>query len=374
MSRRLLIVSLAVGGGHGRAGQCVASALQDAAPGWDVKSVDLGDYGSRWFRLLYVSGYLFIVRRLPWLWGFLYRHPTRKRGTLPPWVLRWVLRPFERLVRDYDPHVILCTQLTASEATDQLRSRGLYHGVAATIVTDFDSHRTWLADHIDLFFVPDDALRQRFVAIGLPPERVEATGVPIDPAFEGDFDGVALRATHGLRPDVPVVLLMGGSLGLGSMEAAVRALLATHQPLDLVVVAGHNETLRQRLESIETDGPARLRVFGFVDFVPELMAVADLFVSKPGGLSMTEAMTMGVPTLAVDPLPGQEVANLRHLAARGVVQPLEDGEGLAEAVMRLLADEAGRRRVSQDARAYVHHHTARHIATRLVELAAARDA
>jgi processive 1,2-diacylglycerol beta-glucosyltransferase len=360
---------MSVGGGHGRAGACVAAAVRERAADWEVRSVDLRDRVAGWFRALYVTGYLFIVRRVPWLWGFLYRHPMRRSGTLPPWLLDRALRPFERLVREFQPDVILATQITASEAADRLRRRGLFAGVAATVVTDFDAHPSWRAEGIDRFFVPDESLRERFLALGIAPGRVEATGVPIDPAFEREVDVAALRARFGLRPGVPAVLLMGGSLGLGAMEAAVRTLLATGRALDLLVVAGHNDRLRRRLEAIHPAGEGRLQVFGFVDFVPDLMAVADLFVSKPGGLSMTEALTRGLPTLAVAPLPGQEEANARHLAALGVVRTLPRGQTLAGAVLELLTDAAARCRLSLAARGYAPRTPAHRIAERLIEMA-----
>jgi len=373
VSRRVLIASLSVGGGHGKAGQCVAAALEELAPGWEARCIDLSDYAAGWFRTLYVAGYLFIVRRIPWLWGYLYRRPARRGGgTLPPWMLRAALRPFEQLVRDLRPDAILATQVTASEATAALRARGLHRGAAATVVTDFDAHPTWRTDAIDRFFVPDDDIRQRLGQTGIPLERIEATGVPIDPAFERAFDVVVLKARHGVRPDVPVVLLMGGSLGLGSLETAARALLAAGRPRDVLVVTGHNARLRRRLEAIAPAGQSRLRVFGFVDYVAELMALSDLFVSKPGGLSMTEAATLAVPTLAIAPLPGQEEANARHLAAAGVVERPRPGELVAGAVERLLGDAAARQRLAAAARAYARRGAARQIASRLIELAEKR--
>ena len=374
MGKRLLIASMSVGGGHARAGASVAAAVRALAPAWEVRSIDVRDYAAAWFRAAYVTGYLFIVRHVPWLWGLLYRHPPRRGGTLPPWLIRLAFRRYARLVRDLRPDVILATQITASEATDALCARGLFRGVAATVVTDFDAHPSFRAKHIDRFFVPDDDIRARFLAAGLPAERVEATGVPIDPAFERGPDVAAAVARLGLRPGVPRVLLMGGSLGLGPMDAAVRALLATGRPLDLLAVAGHNQRLRRRLEALRGDGAVRLHVFGFVSFVAELMAVADLFVSKPGGLSMTEAITAGVPVLAVDPLAGQEVANLRHLAAQGVVRALADGESLPGAVASLLDDPRGRERLAAAARAYAHRGTAHRIAARLLELSGRKDA
>mgnify|MGYP000672274241 CR=1 FL=1 len=368
MSRRVLIVALSVGGGHGKAGEAIARAIAEQAPACAVRSIDLRDHAAAWFRSLYVAGYLFIVRHVPWLWGWLYRHPPRRGGTMPPWLLRPALRPFERLVADWQPDAILATQLTASEAAASLRARGVFRGATATVVTDFDAHPAWQNNEIDCFFVPDEELRRRFVALGIPPERVEATGVPISPAFEGAFDPAALKAKHGLRPGVPVVLLMGGSLGLGPMEDAVRALLASGRPMELLVVAGRNERLRERLGRLGAVGESRLRAFGFIDFVAELMAASDLFVSKPGGLSMTEAVTIGVPTLAIAPLAGQEVANARHLAAQGVVECLRPGESVAAAVERLLADAAARRRLAAAARAYAPRCPARRVARRLIEL------
>ncbi|MBM4039245.1 MAG: hypothetical protein FJ290_12095 [Planctomycetes bacterium] len=368
MSSRVLIVAMSVGGGHGKAGQAIAKAIQGLAPDCEVRSIDLRDHAARWFRTLYVAGYLFIVRHVPWVWGWLYRHPPKRGGTLPPWLLRRALRPFERLVRDWQPDAILATQITASEATAALRTRGIHRGANATVVTDFDAHPSWRSGEIDLFFVPDEDIRRRLVGTGIPAERLVATGVPIDPAFEAPFDPAALKAKHGLRPGVPVVLLMGGSLGLGPMEAGVRDLLASGRPVELLVVAGHNARLRRRLEALRPTGESRLHAFGFIDFVVELMAVSDLFVSKPGGLSMTEAVTLGVPTLAIAPLAGQEVVNGRHLAAQGVVELLRPGETLAVGVERLLADAPARERLSAAARAYARHHSALHVAERTIEL------
>jgi len=372
VSKRVLIAAMSMGGGHGMAGQCVADALRELAPDWEPRCIDIRDYLAPWFRAFYGSGYLFIVRHIPWLWGFLYRHPLRSRGTLPPWLLRRVARPYERLVADERPDAILATQITASEATDSLRTRGLHPGATATLVTDFDAHPSWRADGIDRFFVPDEAVREGFLRLGIAAERVEATGIPIRPAFEQSFDVPALKAKHRVRPDARVVLLMGGSLGIGPMERAARQLLAADGPCDFLIVTGHNQTLRSRLERLQTSGENRLRVFGFINYVHELMAIADLFVSKPGGLSMTEAVTLGVPTLAVDPLPGQEMANARHLEARGLIRWLKPGEALVPAVAALLRDAAARARLAAAGRAYAHRGAARRIAARLLELAARR--
>ncbi|MFP4057645.1 MAG: MGDG synthase family glycosyltransferase [Candidatus Brocadiia bacterium] len=370
MSKRALIVSMSLGGGHRRAGESVAAALEELGGGWEARCIDLSDYVARWFRAGYVAAYLFVIRHAPWVWGWLYRRPPRPQGgTLPPWLLRRALTPYARLLEQTQPHAVLATQITGSEATSLLRARGLYRGPAATVVTDFDSHPAWRASEIDRFFVPDETIRQEFIEAGIPAERLEATGVPVAPAFAGPFDVPALKAKHGIRPRVPVGLLMGGSLGLGPLAEAVEKLLAIAPACELLVVAGHNRRLRRRLERIAAPEHSRLRVFGFVDYVAELMAVADLFVSKPGGLSMTEALALGLPTLTFAPLPGQEVANARHLAAKGLVKAVPEGESLAQAAVALLEDEAERRRLAEAARAYARPHAARHIAGRLVELA-----
>jgi processive 1,2-diacylglycerol beta-glucosyltransferase len=365
----VLIVALSVGGGHASAGRAVEAALRERQPSIDVRTIDLHEYAAPWFRVAYVSGYLFIIRHAPWLWAWLYRHPPKRGGTLPPWLLRRALRPFEKLVSDYRPDAILATQITASEAASSLRVRGLYHGATATIVTDFDANPVWRAPGIDCFFVPDEAVRDGLIGRGIAADRLEATGVPIRADFEQDFDVPALKERHGLRPHVPVVLLMGGSLGLGGMEKAVRELLATGRPLDLVVVAGTNQKLERRLARLPDHGDTRLKALGYIDYVPELMAVTDLFVSKPGGLSMTEAVTVGVPTLAIAPLAGQEVANARHLEAQGVVRSLSRDESLAEAAASLLDHADERRRLAAAARAYAKPRAARRIAERLLQLA-----
>jgi processive 1,2-diacylglycerol beta-glucosyltransferase len=202
-------------------------------------------------------------------------------------------------------------------------------------VTDFVVHPFWIYKNIDAYAVATPEMRAALIAKGIEPDRVHIDGIPVQAAF-GDRtrSRAQVRAALGLDPQRPVVMVMGGGLGLGPIGASVRALTELGRDLTAVVIVGRNEALRRRVEESARTVPFEMRALGFVDTVADYMRASDVLLTKPGGLTSSEALSAELPMILVKPLPGQEERNARYLIGRGAA--LRAGRDLAATVARVL--------------------------------------
>ncbi len=354
---RILILSASAGAGHLRAAEAVEAACRDIDPGAEVRHVDTLGLTPAPFRRLYGKGYLDFVNRAPELVGLLYDRTNRPPRSGAADALRRAVQglntwPIVRFVRDFAPDVVCHTHFLPAEIVAHERKRKRLDVPHAVVVTDFDVHRFWLCPGAERYFVAREENRVHLQALGEPADRVRVTGIPIHPAFARPLDRAALRRKHGLTEGRSVLLVLGGGFGVGPVEGLLRTLLAAGTGAHMVVVAGRNESLRRRLERMAAGAGDEVRILGFTTEMHEWMALADLAVSKPGGLTTSEALALGLPLVVAHAIPGQETRNATMLYEEGAAVSGENPHTLGFRVARLLASpgrlaamrEAARRR------------------------------
>jgi processive 1,2-diacylglycerol beta-glucosyltransferase len=185
----------------------------------------------------------------------------------------------------------------------------------ACVITDFEAHALWLDPAVDLYCVATEATRARLTAYGFDAQRVAVTGIPIGPQFSNKQSRAAACARFGLNPDLPGILLLAGGFGTGPLAEVLQEIDRCSFPVRVLVVCGKNEALRQKLTTAKYRFP--IQVFGFVGNMHELMTATDLVITKPGGLTTSEALAVGKPLLIFRPIPGQEAANSDFLLQQG---------------------------------------------------------
>jgi processive 1,2-diacylglycerol beta-glucosyltransferase len=249
-------------------------------------------------------------------------------------------------LKEFRPDAVLCTHYLPLETLSWLRQRkdGL-RPLVVSIVTDFEAHALWMEPCVDLYCVATEETKARLVARGAAAEKVVATGIPISAKFAAKTDVKAVRKALGLRDDLPVLLALGGGFGMGPLAKILAELDRVEQIFQTVVVTGRNEELRRELASQDRKHPTR--VLGYASNMHELMAVADLIISKPGGLTSSEVLAMGKPLFIVSPIPGQEAANSDFLLERGAAAKANRVEDLPFRLGQLL----GTKKLTQMARA-----------------------
>jgi processive 1,2-diacylglycerol beta-glucosyltransferase len=226
------------------------------------------------------------------------------------------------------------------------RRRGRLSARLSVAITDFDVHPLWIDARTDRYFASSDEAAHRLELRGIERARIAVTGIPVVPGFAEPVSAAGrrrLRAGLGLREDRICVLVSAGGFGVGRVDRAVTALLAAAGRAggaDLVVVAGRNEKLRAELAKLPVPRGVRLEVLGFVTNMHELMAAADVMVSKPGGLTSSECLARSLPMIIVDPIPGQEERNATHLLEGGAACQAATPDALDFRLWRLLREPA----------------------------------
>src|SRR5262249_50714943 len=145
------------------------------------------------------------------------------------------------------------------------------------------------------------------VARGISSDKIHVTGIPVSRRFLKPLAQQKMRKRLGLKNQGPVLLVLGGGMGMGPLVETMAELDAARPDFQMVVVAGRNEALRRFLKPRRYQHPAK--IIGFASNMEELMAAANVIVTKPGGLTTSEALALGRPLLIANPLPGQEAAN-----------------------------------------------------------------
>ena len=316
-NRFILILSATGGAGHTRAAQALEQAAATFEHPIRVKHYDCLDFTSKAFKKLYSESYLAIVNKAPELWGYLYTKAESK-----PYEKKGLMRLFDeinyknylRMLKEEQPDVLLCTHfLPYLSVSATLRKAGVTAPVAA-VTTDFDAHQYWVDPIVQRFYVHTEESAWQLRAKGVPAERIVIKGIPVHQQFRNRNDKSEARKKLGIDQERLTILMVWGGFGVGKAEEMVKEVSAMleifpEQQFTLMLVCGRNEKLRQRAESSDYPDNIRIRVFGFVENIHELMSAADVLVSKAGGLTSAEAMAIGLPMVIVDPIPGQETRN-----------------------------------------------------------------
>ena len=337
------------GAGHRRASSALQEALQEISPGIRVLTLNYIWFVHPLLDRVTQSLYVNSVKVAPELYrGFYYVTKSIDPDSVWQSALNSLgHRRLLRLMRSVRPRLVVCTFPTPAGVVGELKRRGLLHVPQVTIITDNAVHTQWVSPWTDLYMVASDYVKRGLVSRGIPEERILVTGIPIDKRFRGPWDKAELMRKYGLVPGMPVVLLLGSAYGM-SPDAWETAgwLGGLGMPCQVLVVAGRDESLRRKCEEVTKGSKNSVRVFGFVDTMHELMAVSDLAITKAGGLTVSEALAVGVPLVIHRPIPGQEEENTKFLLRHGAAVASKDAERTRELVLELLTnpDKRGKMR------------------------------
>jgi len=324
---RILFLYLTKHSGHYAAAVAVEEAVRRFAPGVETRLLDSFKHANPVLSKVTLKAYLAILKAAPEIWEYMYDNPEFQARTkkIRDLLHRGNSKKLESVLREFQPDVVVCTQafscgVLASWKEKNGRDRPRLVGV----LTDFVAHRYWAHDKVDLYIVPNDATKATLMSHGVEGSRIKVTGIPIRRRYAQTVSGQGAIERLGLRRDLPKILVMGGSLGLGPMKSVIRKLDKLPQPFDIIVVTGSNEQLKAQLQRRGRKLRHPTTILGFVENVHELMEIAEIIVTKPGGITTAEALVKQLPMIIINPIPGQEAKNTEFLLSHGVAVQAED--------------------------------------------------
>ena len=320
---KLAILSVSAGAGHVRAAQAVEEYAKMNYPMVEPVHIDVMDFVPKLFRKLYAESYIHIINRNPALWGYMYNKSDIVRTNKS--LIKKVRTAFERLntrkclkaMREIAPDIILSTHFLPPELISKMIASGEELPPSWVQVTDFDIHALWINENMTGYFAASEEIAVRMMNRGIPEDQIHITGIPIMPAFAKSISKKAAKAKLNIPGNKPVILLMAGGLGVGGILELTNTLLSIDSEFTIIALAGKNKKLYNSLKEKAQKMPDKLIPMGFTKTIEELMAAADIAVTKPGGLTSSECLAMKLPMIIVSPIPGQEERNSDFLLEAG---------------------------------------------------------
>ena len=342
----VLLLSAPIGSGHRLAAEALKQVLSNN-PEVEVVHGNVFDFFPHFLGSTFLRCYLWILGCCPWLYELAYKWGNSQGGSL--WLRGLINRSLAWLgggyLRRVQPDAVIATHATPAGIMCYYKQKHPEVFLGA-VVTDFTVHKWWLCEGVDAYFVADARLKERITV----PAQVEAFGIPVRQELQGN-DYAACRAQYGWDKEEKVCLVMGGGEGLLPMEEMLAALTAAHiDKLRLVAITGHNEKLAHKLQqrfamhnlqaSKSTDKNTGntsnpVEIYGFREDVPQMLAGADMIITKAGGLTCAEVLASGLELLLYKPLPGQEQGNANFLQAHYGASVCQSLAALVAAVSRV---------------------------------------
>ena len=317
---KIFIFHASAGYGHQKVAEVIAKTFRDRGlADEEVKVFDALALTPPFFGRLYAAIYYYSVKYLPGVWGWFYE--TFDRAPFASWIqpLRAVNNAFFgrallRLAVRENPDVIISTHFLPAELFSRAKRKGKIKATILTVVTDYHPHSFWINEGTDDYWVMGEegalGLRQK----GVAREKIITGGIPIDGRFKPLGRKIEGLRQYGFSEKRFTILLTSGSFGLGPHGAILTSLGSFADRIQCFVVCGNNHPLKTELEKMSLPFP--VRIFGFVDFMADLMEASDLLIAKPGGSTTTESLAKGIPMVVMNPIPGQETHNAQILKDR----------------------------------------------------------
>lgn len=334
-SKKLLIISCSTGSGHGRAAEALKLACHRLHPDTQSLHIDFADYASWLARVSIINSYSFFISRAPKLFGIVYRLSdnafTQKFFVAGKSFFRLGVKKIINKIKDYQPDYIISTHFLP-----QLILPKNFSVPIDVVITDYYAHHIWLAPNARNFFVASEEVKNDLEKLKI---KSIASGLPVHPRFLKQKEKELLKKQFGIENNWPTVLLMPVYKGVISAKEAVNAIFSNIKEVNVVAISGKNNGAAfKNLSEIKSSGQKNLIILKNTGNVDDWMRIADIIVSKAGGLTITEAIYMQKPIVVVNPIPGQEEYNASYLEQNGYGCKAKSINELVEKIQMLLSE------------------------------------
>ena len=326
---KALILSTKTGQGHNSASMAIAGCLENE--GWEAVVSDVLKSGKRNVSAPVSALYDNIVLHIPALFGMLYRAGelvSSSKHHSPIYYLNSIYS--EKLldkIKSIEPQIIVCPHIFSAQAVTRLYEK---HGLSIPsvgVITDYTCSPFWEETRLDAYVIPAPQLIEEFTSKGISRGKLYPLGIPVSSCFKKSHNKADARREFGITAE-RVFTVMGGSMGYGHIRE-LSTLLAKKMPkAQVIAVCGRNKKLFESLKEIRNIIP-----FQFIDNIDVLMDATDVLLTKPGGLSATEALSKRIPVVLTCPIPGGEERNADFLSSIGVAEYAKTpGEAVEKAI------------------------------------------
>ncbi len=351
---KVLIFYATAGGGHKAAAKTIAEEVKKL--GHEAVILDGLAHQPKWLQTFFNRGYAFLTDSLPWLWRVVFwlsDRPILNRALAFP--LFWSNQAYLRqTIHKYQPDSIVTTYYWASAirgVLDELKSSAKL----TTVVTDkFSPSKIWFLEKDSDYLVFSRQARDVALQCQIPEARIKVFADIVDNRFNHKLSDQMIKhfkKSEGFDPALPLILVVGGGESMPKGKAIVSELLRQNLPAQVAVVCGRNQKLKSKLEKLADKYPGiKIKIYGFVDFMYDLLNSADLVIAKAGPATMTETLLLEKPLLLSHYYWKQELGNVRFVVEHRLGYYEPNPKKLAKLAKELLVDSEARKKLIENNR------------------------
>ena len=344
---KILILYASFGGGHLKAAEALREYYRETYPEYEVMFIDALKYTSPELNKVFLTSYVQLAKNMPKAWEKIYKLSDQYTSLtdVTSVLSKAVAKRFISMVLDFDPDVILCTHPFAIDMLNILKRKNTLTAKIGLTLTDYASHSLWLtqSDTVDAYFVAHELMIDQLEEEEIERDRVFATGIPVLKKFTLNYTKQTLLQELELEDKFTILFFPGGEYGLSKNSEVFKNLLRI-QDIQIIAVTGKNAKLKKTFEKMAIHSSKSIKVLGYTDKIPELLAVSDMVITKPGGLTTTESIVSNTPIIIISPVPGQEEHNSNYVLNNGLGFRLFDN---CDVLLTLKSIFANKERINQ---------------------------
>ena len=333
----ILIFTASTGGGHKRAAAAIKAKINDVSPQTNVTVIDGMKAIGKVYNKAVTKGYHIMATKTPEFYGKMYRLTDEKKP-----VAKAIMKSNEMYankllesIEEYDPDIIIICHPFITNMVSYVKEKGKLDVKAISLITDYDSHRTYISPYIEAFVLAEPQMAKKLLEeYKVPKSKIYPLGIPTFDSFAKNETREELCKRERLDPEIPTVLLMAGSFGVTGVLDFYEQLAQTGEKIQMIVITGRNIKLFDHFDKKiqELDSSRNTKLLYFVDNVEDYMHIADLIVTKPGGLTVTESIACHLPMAIYSAYPGQEKDNVDFLLNQNAAVLIDKKNGAKQII------------------------------------------
>jgi len=349
--KRIILMYISEVSGHHSATLAIEKALKMLQPDTEVLNINAFNYTNPISEKIINRLYMGVLKRTPQIWDYLYDNPAviKRVEKIKETIHKFNSPKLQMLFDKFEPDAVVCTQaFPCGMCADYKKT---YHSnmPLVAVLTDYVPHSYWIYDMVNYYITPSQDITQRLMKKGVAPDKIMPFGIPFDPGFNEPLDKLKIAQKLKLNQNIPTILIMGGGQGLGPIKTIVKSLENVKGETQELVVTGTNKKLYNSLKRKIKKYKKKILLFGYVDNINELMAISDIIITKPGGVTCAEVLTKHLPMLIVKPIPGQEANNTHYLTEKGAAIKIDEPQDTNLVIEALLKDRDKLNRLCESA-------------------------
>ncbi len=337
--KKVLILYAPLGEGHSSAAKAIAEVFASKYPEIEVKNIDVLDFIFDIFKHSLPWVYNQTTDRIPtlyrWFYNY-YNHGSRheKLNNISSIILK--KSKFVKFIEDFNPDFIISTNPLSMQLVSLTKEKNVINIPSANVCTDFGFHPFWNNEDVNYYFVANEDIKKSLIKYGAKEESIKITGIPISKKFSEKLDSAKILNDLKLNSQKPIVFMVGGRIYYRDLLKIVKAVKEKNSQTQFIIIAGRDAILQEKLEDSELHKYNNVKIFGFINNMHEYMSIADLILTKAGGLTVSECLAKNLPMIFNDIIPGQEEDNVKYVVSQGAGIKAGNAKKSAEIINKLI--------------------------------------